>query len=168
MSWYVFAILGLVLLSLVVGLLCGGRIRLAATALCVNFLTSLWASLHIHDVVLLKVIGSSMDLLCIAAITFAMRTRPNAMGLHLAGGAMVLSVVVNWAAHASEIFSGDHSIGGYFVATNLAMVAAALGLLWTGLLIWGQRHGVDIGVPDPLGFDGASRVDVGAAKRWKT
>jgi hypothetical protein len=48
---------------------------------------------------------------------------------------------------------------------------AALGLLWTALIILGARHGVAVWVRDPLGFNGHWRVDVGAAKRggkWKT
>lgn len=165
MEWYVLTIAALCAVAFIVGLAAGQRLAWASLILLANYALCSASIIGGANPVQAKVIASALDIAALCAVLHALRAFPCSSGLHLAGGAMVLSLVSHWAAHVATGLHGLEVTGPYFVTTNSAMAVAALGLIWAGLLRWGACHGMAGWLPDPLGWNGAWRVPVGAASK---
>lgn len=169
---YALFIAALAAITGALGVVAGGRFRLAALVVSGNYAASLWGSLSALTAMEFMILCGALDLAAVAAITYAQRSRPTAFGLYMAGTAMVLSLVSHWAVLVSFAFTGHSYNLAYFLTTNAAMVIALVGLIWTGLIIAGARYGLGRVLPDPFGFCGDWRIPVGEAKRkdaatWK-
>ena len=170
---YALLIAALAAITGALGVIAGGRFRLAALVVTGNYAVSLWASLAGLTTIDFMMLSSALDLAAVAAITHAQRSRPTAFGLYMAGTAMVLSLISHWAVFVSFSLTGQSYNLAYFLTTNTSMIIACLGLIWTGVIILGARYGLGVLLPDPFGFCGNWRIPVGAAKRkgaetWKT
>ena len=170
-EWYVVLNLALIALALIAATVAGGRIRVPAMLLALNFLvTALAASMGVGGWQW-KALASVLDVATVASAFYAMQSRPMASGLHVVGFVMTVSVVAHWAAHVATVFGASVSLP-YFSVTNGATAIAALCLIWTALQIVRARDGLASRVRGPFGFSAVGRVPLGArfkgGAQWTT
>jgi hypothetical protein len=142
----------------------GGRLRVAGSVLFLSFSTILYGQLVLGLVApSLTVLTAFCDMVSLGCIGWVLMKAKRRTGLHVAGFAMCVSLMSHVAYHIAGI--GEGATLAYFLVTNIAMIAACLGLLCTALGQLVGRHGVAFSVHshNGSGLSGASRV----ASRYK-
>jgi hypothetical protein len=142
----------------------GGRLRVAGSVLFMSFATILYGQLVLGLVApSLTVLTAFCDMVTLGVIGWVLMKAKRRTGLHVAGFAMCVSLMSHVAYHIAGI--GEGATLAYFLVTNIAMIAACLGLLCTALGQLVGRYGVAFSVHshNGSGLSGAGRV----AARYK-
>jgi hypothetical protein len=137
----------------------GGRLRVAGGVLFLSFATILYGQLVLGlTAPALTVLTAACDMVTLGCIGWVLMKAKRRTGLHVAGFAMCVSLMSHVAYHLSGI--GEGATLAYFLVTNIAMVAACLGLISTALGQLVGRHGMAFGVHSHHGssLSGAHRV----------
>jgi hypothetical protein len=137
----------------------GGRLKVAGSVLFLSFSTILYGQLVLGLVApSLTVLTAFCDMVSLACIGWVLMKSKRRTGLHVAGFAMCVSLMSHVAYHIAGI--GEGATLAYFLVTNIAMVAACLGLLCTSMGQVVGRYGVAFGIGshNGSGLSGANRM----------